>query len=269
MTLRELLQRSNGDIPGRYYVADDLEGGGDDENLETDEEREAREQAEAEAAEAAEAQARYDADVQAAAQKLNEEAIARREAELRQRFQPQQAQDPAEMRRQRLQAITEEFDPVKQEEMRLQLAKEELASQFAPQLQHSAYQGAIQSVLMHERDIPDNVKPFVEQAIRDYNVRPEQVATPEGAKQVRRIATGLAYENGAFDAAAVTAPRTSAPRPAPAPSGAMPTGVYKNLTDQERKVVERNMSLAGAKPGQKPEDIFSQREIIEMLAEVR
>lgn len=239
----------------------------DELNQETDEEREAREAQEAE-------DARIDALAEEKAKQIHEARLEQIRLEIANR-QPQPTQpaaDPNEVYQERLRAIAFEEDPVRQEQMRVELAEERLSQRFKPQLAHSAFEGAIQNVLTNV-DVPENVRPYIAKAVRMYNVTPDQVSTPEGAMQVRRLAAGMAAEEGAYNPAPAPAPRTPNLRPAPVTSSSRgpETGIMTQLNDQQKAAVraEWNGLPPEMRQGKRIEDLFSESDILDICAGVR
>ncbi len=264
MTMFELLRR-----PGAHFYSPPVDDGGADDELDQQDEETPEEIDAREAQEAAEAE--FNARVEARAKEIHADSVERKLAEIQARQTPVQPVDPNEAYQTKLREIAFEEDPVRQEEMRVQLAEERLSQRFQPQLAHSSFEGAVQNVLSNT-DVPDNVKPYIAKAVRMYNVTPAQVSTPEGAMQVRRLAAGMAAEDGAYNPAPAPAPRTPNLRPAPVTAIRAPNGgSLANLNENEKKAVNAqwNSLPAAMREGKRIEDIFTPTDIAEICAEVR
>ncbi len=238
---------------------------------ETDEEREAREAEEAEAARVAAAALTAD-DVEAEVQRRLDARVEQSRRDLEQRL-ARPAADPKAEYRARLQAIADELDPVKQEEMRVELAEERVSARFSTQLAHSASQGAEANILKHIADLDERVKPYLAAVIRDQGIAPDIADNAVNARAVADIAEMRARRAGKFDAAVEPAKRTPVLRPAPAGGGSqVRTGLYERLDKEQKAIVDANVRSLGEyaldeKGKQKPvEELFSKGEIAEMLA---
>lgn len=128
-----------------------------------------------------------------------------------------QAAAAAAAYRERLEEIAYETDPVKAEEMRMELAEQRVQARLAPELSHSRAQGAMSAVMRTAEFVDDAAKPFIEEVVQQFNINPAALGRVE-AQNVADIAYARAVRAGKI---------TQSPAPTPAErtpvSGAAPT----------------------------------------------